>query len=123
MYSRIAASSRPTVETKYPLAQKFCPTKLHFLSPYVRAKWIALLPLMKTDRLRNRIFRWDRDHHVNVIRHQVTLFDPAFLLQRQLAKHILEVLSHFSAEHLPAVLGNEHPWYLHSHLVWLIPFP
>jgi hypothetical protein len=30
-----------------PLAQKFCPTKLRFLSPYVGAKWIALLPLMK----------------------------------------------------------------------------
>jgi hypothetical protein len=32
MYSRITASSRPTVETKYPLAQKCCPTKLRFLS-------------------------------------------------------------------------------------------
>src|SRR5712675_3281676 len=46
MYSRITASSRPTVETKYPLAQKCCPTKLRFFSPYTRAKWIALLPLI-----------------------------------------------------------------------------
>ena len=30
---RIACSSRPTVLTKYPLAQKCCPTKLRFLSP------------------------------------------------------------------------------------------
>src|ERR1700730_1390878 len=46
MYSRITASSRPTVETKYPRAQKCSPTKLRFFSPYTRAKWIALLPLI-----------------------------------------------------------------------------
>ena len=31
MYSRITVSSRPTVETKNPLAQKCSPTKLRFL--------------------------------------------------------------------------------------------
>src|SRR5271156_6500509 len=46
MYARIAFSSRPTVFTKYPRAQKCCPTKFRFRSPYVRARWIALLPLM-----------------------------------------------------------------------------
>ena len=46
MYFRIIVSSRPTVEAKYPLAQKCCPTKLRLRSPYTRAKWIALLPLM-----------------------------------------------------------------------------
>src|SRR6478609_1455005 len=38
------ASSGPTFETKDPLAKKFCPTKLRFLSPRVGAKRIALLP-------------------------------------------------------------------------------
>jgi len=38
---RIVASSRPTVETKYPWAQKCCPTKLRFLSPYTSARRIA----------------------------------------------------------------------------------
>ena len=38
MYSRMVASSRPTVDTQYPRAQKFCPTKFRFLSPYTRAK-------------------------------------------------------------------------------------
>jgi hypothetical protein len=33
MYSRITASSRPTIEMKYPLAQKCCPVKLRFRSP------------------------------------------------------------------------------------------
>ena len=32
IYSRITSSSRPTVETKYPRAQKCCPTKLRFRS-------------------------------------------------------------------------------------------
>ncbi len=31
-------SSRPTVETKYPLAQKLWPTKFLLCSPYTRAK-------------------------------------------------------------------------------------
>src|SRR6516162_11697975 len=44
----------------------------------------------------------------DVIRHEVTLFDLAFLLQRQLAKHLPEVLPQFSVEHLPAGLANEH---------------
>ena len=46
MYSRITVSSRPTVDTQYPLDQKCCPTKFLFFFPYTRAKWIALLPLM-----------------------------------------------------------------------------
>jgi hypothetical protein len=45
----------------------------------------------------------------DVIRHEVTSFDLAFLLQRQLADtSYLEVLSQFSEEHLPAAHGNEH---------------
>src|SRR5437667_301017 len=46
MYSRTTSSSRPTVDTKNPRAQKCWPTKFRFRSPYTRARWIALLPLM-----------------------------------------------------------------------------
>src|SRR5215469_16474052 len=46
MYSRITVSFRPTVDTMYPRAQKCCPTKFCLRSPYTRARWIALLPLM-----------------------------------------------------------------------------
>ena len=46
MYSRITASSRPTMDTQNPPAQKCCPTKFYFLSPYTRARWFALLPLI-----------------------------------------------------------------------------
>jgi hypothetical protein len=53
------------------------------------------LALDKTDHLRNRVLRWDRDHHVNMIRHEVTFFDPALLLQGQLAEHLSEMLPQF----------------------------
>jgi len=35
----------PTVETKYPLAQKCCPVKLFLFPRYARAMWMALFPL------------------------------------------------------------------------------
>ena len=41
MCSWITASSRPKVETKYPLAQKCCPTKLRLRSPYHRRQMSA----------------------------------------------------------------------------------
>ena len=37
MYARITRSSRPTVDTKYPRAQKCCPTKLRGRPPNSRA--------------------------------------------------------------------------------------
>ena len=52
----------------------------------------------------------------DVIRHEVTLFDSAFLLRRRLAKHLPEVLPQSSADHLPAVLGNEHHVVFAPHL-------
>jgi acetate CoA/acetoacetate CoA-transferase beta subunit len=45
---------------------------------------------------------------VNVIRYQVPLFDPAFLLLRQLTKHLSEVPPQLRVKRLPAALGNEH---------------
>src|SRR5712664_1284224 len=107
MYSRITASSRPTVETKYPLAQKCCPTKLRFFSVYT-GQMDRTFTLDEPDHLRNRVFWRNRNHHVNVIRHQMTFFDPAFLLLCQLAKYIPEVPPQLPVKRLPAALGNEH---------------
>ena len=47
MYARMASSSAPTVDTKYPLAQKFWPVKFFLHPTKVLAIWIALLPLTK----------------------------------------------------------------------------
>jgi hypothetical protein len=56
---------------------------------------------------------------VNVIRHQVTFFDPAFFLLRQLAKHLPEVPSQLPVKCLPAALGNEHNMIFALPLLWL----
>ena len=47
IYSRMVASSFPTVETKYPRAQKCSPTKFRFRPPYRRAIQMALFPFRK----------------------------------------------------------------------------
>ncbi len=44
--NRITCSSRPTVDTRKPRAQKCCPTKFRFRSPHTFAGRIALLPFM-----------------------------------------------------------------------------
>ena len=51
------------------------------------------LALDKSDHLRDRIFWWNRNHHVNVIQHEMAFLDSAFLLQRQLAEDIAEMRS------------------------------
>ena len=68
--------------------------KLRFLSPYVRAKWIALLPLIKPTTGETAYFSMiEIIMYVNMIQHEVTFFDPALLLQGQLAEHISEMLA------------------------------
>ena len=56
MYFRITASSRPTVETKYPRAQKQCPVKLRLTLSYSRASQMALFPLMYPTTLETEYF-------------------------------------------------------------------
>src|SRR5262249_29650456 len=54
--------------------------------------------LDEADHLRNRIFRRNRDHHVHVIRQQMPLLDPAFLLRSQLAEHFPKMPSQLSVQ-------------------------
>ena len=54
----------------------------------------------------------------DLIRHEVTLFDPAFLLQRQLAMHLPQITASVLRTFLWH-LGMNTTWYLHSHLVGL----
>jgi len=111
MYSRITASSRPTVETKYPLAQKWLPHKIAFLlPPYTRAKWIALLPLINpTTCERPRIFGGNRNHHVNVIRPSGDLLRSGFLFAAPALRNTSpRCRPQLPVKCLPAALGNEH---------------
>ena len=66
--------------------------------------------------LRHRVFRGYRNHHVHVIRHQVPFLYPAFLLLRQLAKHLSKVLPQLHVQRLSPALRNEY------HVVFALPF-
>ena len=46
------------------------------------------LPFHLSDDLRHRIFGRYRDQHMNVIRHQMPVLDPALLPSRQIVKHL-----------------------------------
>ena len=75
---------------KVPRAQKLCPTKFLRLSPYTRARWIALALLIYPTAC-DSIFRRYRQHHVHMIGHQIALLYPTLFLSGQLPKHIPKV--------------------------------
>src|SRR5271157_1060850 len=119
MYSRITVSSLPTVDTKYPRAQKCCPTKFRFFSPYTRAKWIALLPLINPITCDNAYLggiaiimcTWSGIRCPSSIRLSfcsASLRNTSPKCRRSSPYRIF--LRH---------LGINTTWYLHSHLVWL----
>jgi hypothetical protein len=63
------------------------------------------------------LFGRDRDHHVDVVGHQMPFLDSALLLQRQFAKYFSEMLPQFLVERLSAALGNEHDMIFALHFV------
>ena len=66
------------------------------------------LPFDKSHHLRNRVFRWDGDHHVHMIDHQMPFFDPAFLLRGKSLENFSKVLAQLAVKGLSAAFGNEH---------------
>lgn len=108
MYSRIISSSRPTVEIKYPPTPEVLPDKVA-LALHVSARDVnRALTLDLSDHLRHRILRRNRDHHMNMVRHQVAFFDPDLLLLRQTPHHLSKLLSDLPDYRLLPVLRNEH---------------
>src|SRR5664280_1233119 len=77
------------------------------------------LPFDKPDHLRHGVLGRDRNHHVHVIRQQMPFLNPAFLLLRQFAEHFSHILPQVPIQRLPATLGINTTWYLHSHFEWL----
>src|SRR5215472_6967564 len=118
MYSRITVSSRPTVDTKYPRAQKCCPTKFLFVSPYTRARWIALFPLINPitcdtpylGGIAIIMCTWSGSRCPSSIR---LSFCSASLRNTSPKCRRNSPYSTF-LRHL-----GMNTWYLHSHLVWL----
>jgi hypothetical protein len=66
------------------------------------------LPLDLSDHLRHCVLWRDRDHQIHVVRHNVTLFDPAFLLQRQPLEYLAEMLPQLWIQRFSPALGNEY---------------
>ena len=119
MYSRICFSSRPSVETKYPRAQKLSPVKFLGFPINVRAMWIALFPFMypttcDTEYLGGidtSICTWSRMRCPSSIR-----------LSRCIANCLSTSPSCWRRAPYNAFLryfGMYTMWYLHSHFVWL----
>src|SRR6516164_368217 len=117
--SRITLSSLPTVDTKYPRAQKFWPTKFLFFSPYTRARWIALLPLINPTTCDTAYLggiaiimcTWSGIRCPSSIR---LSFCSASLRNTSPRCRRNSPYSTFLRH-----LGMNTTWYLHSHLVWL----
>jgi len=84
MQARITASSRPTVDTKYPVPARGIPPLLT-VHPGHRNRALAL---DIADHLRHRELGRYRDHHVRVTAPQVPLLDPALLLLGRPVKYL-----------------------------------
>ena len=69
----------------------------------------------EADHLGNLVFRRDRDQHVDMIRHQMALFDPAFPPPGQVVEHRAEVLLDFPEHRFLPVLRYE------NHMIFAIP--
>jgi hypothetical protein len=119
MYSRICFSSRPTVETKYPRAQKLSPVKFLGFPINLRAMWMALFPFTypttcDTEYLGGidtSIGTWSRIKCPSSIR-----------LSRCIANCFSTSPNWWRRAPYNAFLryfGMNTMWYWHSHLVWL----
>jgi hypothetical protein len=97
IYSRITASPRPEVLTyKILLALSIHPRKVD-----------STLALDESHHFRHRVLGWNRDHHVHVIWHQMTLFNPALLLFGEAPEYLAQVLPKSLVQRLATTFGNE----------------
>jgi hypothetical protein len=51
--------------------------------------------------------------HMDMIRHQMPLLDPAFLAARQIVKHLAQMPLDLAEQQFLAVFGVNTTWYLH----------
>ncbi len=57
--------------------------------------------------LTDRVLGRNRQHHVNVVRQQMPLFDPAFSVFRKLAEHLPQMLAQLAVKNLATKLRDE----------------
>jgi hypothetical protein len=73
------------------------------------------LPFEKPDHRSHRVLGGNRDTHMHVIRHQMTIENLALFLPGQRMKDFSQVSACFPEQHLAPPLGNEH------HMVFAVP--
>ena len=66
------------------------------------------LALDVSDHLGHRIFRRDCDHHMHMIRQQMSFLDLALFLGCQLAEYLPKMLSQLQIQRLSPAPGNEY---------------
>src|SRR5262249_2291216 len=66
------------------------------------------LALDVTDDVRHRELRRDRQHHVDVVGHDVALLHTALLLLGKLAEHRTEMFAKLPEKRLASILRDEH---------------
>src|ERR1035437_3545066 len=74
------------------------------------------LPFDIPNDIRHRVFRWNADTDMHVIRHQMAFYNLAFLLHRQLAKYLAKMLSDRTKNHLLPPLRYKY------HVIFAVPF-
>jgi hypothetical protein len=79
-----------------------------FPSPRSRATAIALLALQESNNRHHRVLGRYLDAHMHVVRHQVSLHDSTFLLQRQGVKNFAQLPAYRTIDGLPPSLGHEY---------------
>src|SRR6266478_404876 len=72
-------------------------------------------PLDKAHHLRHRVLRRNGEEHVHVIRHQVPLFNPTFLLRSQRPEDLPEMPPQLMVERFPTILRDKH------HMILAVP--
>lgn len=66
------------------------------------------LALDVPNHMRNRMLRWNPEHHMYVVWAQMPLQDLTLPLPGQLVKHLPEVATYLAVEHFPTALRDEH---------------
>ena len=69
---------------------------------------IALFPFRKSNHRGNWVLGWNRDAHVYVVRHQVSLYDLAFLLFRQRVENRTQLTTDIPEDGFSPPLGHEY---------------
>jgi hypothetical protein len=114
-YLRIFSSSRPTVLTQYPFAQKCRPQYLFFRSRYVSKSLIALFPFRKptasdieylggTDKTRWIWSNWTLPSTISILFHSHSC---RIISRTESLSSPLRILKRY--------LGHQTMWHLHSH--------